>query len=142
MKSEILERWSKAPNYTGVDYSDYFIVASFTRDSDVYEIANFIGIADYLMDIEPESEKGWQIVRFGHWKHGYLYCILVHENSPLLSLCESIVQTLHDNPVFDEDVLNECEDLIQQIHQIVSEKGEEMPCETPAELLLRIVPYL
>jgi len=66
----------------------------------------------------------------------------VHENSPLLSLCESIVQTLHDNPVFDEDVLNECEDLIQQIHQIASEKGEEMPCETPAELLLRIVPYL
>ena len=115
MRESILKRWQNAPNYTGEDFSDYYVVASFTRDSNVYEIANFIGIADCLMDIEPESDSGWIIVRFGHWKHGYLYCILVHENSPLLSLCESIVQTLHENPVFDEDVLTECEDLIQQI---------------------------
>jgi len=115
MESEILERWQNAPNYTGEDFSNYYVVTSFNRDSNVYEVANYLAIASYLMDVEPESEKGWQIVRFGHWKHGYLYCILVHENSPLLSLCEAIVQTLHENPVFDEDVLTECEDLIQQI---------------------------
>jgi len=115
MESEILKRWSSAPNYTGEDFSDCYVVSSFTRDSNVYEVANFIAIASYLMDVEPESEKGWQIVRFGHWKHGYLFSILVHKNSPLVALCEALVQTLHENPVFDEDVLTECEDLIQQI---------------------------
>jgi hypothetical protein len=115
MQSQILKRWSKAHNYTGEDFSDCYVVSSFTRDSNVYEVANFIAIASYLMDVEPESEKGWQIVRFGHWKHGYLFSILVHKNSPLVALCEALVQTLHENPVFDEDVLNECEDLIQQI---------------------------
>lgn len=114
MESEILKRWSNAPNYTGEDFSDCYVVSSFTRDSNVYEVANFIAIASYLMDVEPESDSGWKIVRFEHWKHGYLYCILVHKNSPLVALCEALAIAMREYP-FDEDVLTECEDLIQQI---------------------------
>ena len=114
MKSEILKRWESAPNYTGEDFSDYYVVASLTRDSNVYEVANFIGIASYLIDKEPQSDSGWIIARFDHWKHGYLYCILVHEKSLLVALCEALVIAMREYP-FDEDILTECEELLRTL---------------------------
>jgi hypothetical protein len=149
MQSEILKRWSNAENYLGEDFSDYFIVTTFNRDSNVYEIANFIGIASHLMDIEPESEQGWKIVRFGHWMHGYLYCILVHENSPLVAECEAIAKALREYPIYNENVLNECESLIlnemqEIIEDVDTETQMQMLSEAPAayycESLLK--PYL
>jgi len=147
MKDSILKRWQNAPNYTGEDFSDYFIVTFFTRDSNVYEVANFIAVANRLMDIEDESERGWKIARFGHWACGYLYCIFVHKDSPLVSLCEEIAKALREYGIFDEDILNECEELIRQA--IIEDADEDEDAETliheaPASLICEplLKPYL
>ena len=146
MKSEILKRWQNAPNYTGEDFSDYYVVTSFTRDSNVIEVANFIGIASHLMDIEPESEQGWKIARFGHWACGYLYCIFVHKDSPLIAECEEIAKALLEYPVFDENVLAECESLIEEeLSEIEdTETRMQMLIEAPASLICEslLKPYL
>jgi len=146
MKSEILKRWESAPNYMGEDFSDYFIVTSFNRDSNVYEIANFIGIANHLMDIEDESDSGWKIARFGHWMHGYLYCIFVHKDSHLIAECEEIALSLSEYPVFDDDVLAECESLIEEeLSEIEdTETRMQMLIEAPASLICEslLKPYL
>ena len=136
MRETILKRWKNAENYLGEDFSDYFIVTSFTRDSNVYEVANFIGIANYLMDIEPESEQGWKIARFGHWACGYVYCILVHKDSPLVALCEAIARSLREYPVFDEDILAECEAMIEEsLSDVDTETRMKMLIEAPASLI-------
>jgi hypothetical protein len=145
MESEILKRWKNAENYLGEDFSDYFIVTSFSRDSNVYEVANFIGIANYLMDIEPESEQGWKIARFGHWSCGYLYCIFVHKDSPLVPLCETIARSLREYPIFDEDILAECESMIEEsLSDVDTETRMKMLLEAPASLICEpfLKPYL
>ncbi len=138
-ESKILKRWSATSNYLGEDLSDYYVVTTFTRDSDVLSVANFIAIASYLMEIEPESERGWRIARFGHWACGYLYCVLVHKDSNLVKECEALAIAMREYPVLDEEILTECEDLIRQ-----SVEDEEMLYEAPAayycESLLK--PYL
>ena len=145
-ESKILKRWSSAPNYTGEDFSDYFIVTSFNRDSNVIEVANFIAIADFLMDIEPESEQGWKIARFGHWACGYFYSILVHENSPLVEECEEIARSLREYPVLDDGILDECESLIEEeLSEIEdTETRMKMIIEAPASLICEplLKPYL
>ena len=136
MRETILKRWENAPNYMGEDFSDYYVVTSFSRDSNVYEVANFIGIANYLMDIEPESEQGWKIARFGHWMHGYLYFILVHKDSPLVPLCETIARSLREYPIFDEGVLAECEAMIEEsLSDVDTETRMKMLLEAPASLI-------
>jgi len=145
MRETILKRWKNAENYLGEDFSDYFIVTSFTRDSNVYEVANFIGIANYLMDIEPESEQGWKIARFGHWACGYVYCILVHKDSPLVAECEAIARSLREYPIFDEGVLAECESLIEEsLSDVDTETRMQMLIEAPASLICEslLKPYL
>ena len=146
MKESILKRWSSAENYMGEDFSDYYVVSSFTRDSNVIEVANFIAIADFLMDIEDESERGWKIVRFGHWACGYLYSILVHKDSPLVAECEEIARSLREYPIFDDDVLAECEALIEEeLSEIEdTETRMKMIIEAPASLICEplLKPYL
>jgi len=142
MRKTILKQWKNAPNYLGEDFSDYYVVVSFTRDSDVVSVANFIAIADRLMDIEPESERGWKIARFGHWACGYLYCILVHKDSPLVSVCEDIARAMREYPIFDEDVLAECEEIIREA--IIEDADEDADVETliheaPASLICESV---
>ena len=144
-ESKILKRWTNAPNYTGEDFSDYFIVTSFNRDSNVIEVANFIAIASYLMDIEPESEQGWKIARFGHWACGYLYCIFVHKDSHLVEECEEIARALREYPVYNEDVLAECEALIEEeLSDVDTETRMQMLIEAPAALICEplLKPYL
>ena len=129
----------------GEDFSDYYVVTSFSRDSNVYEIANFIGIASHLMDIEPESDSGWKIARFGHWACGYFYSILVHENSPLVEECEEIARALREYPVYNEDVLAECEALIEEeLSDVDTETRMQMLIEAPAALICEplLKPYL
>jgi len=142
-ESKILKRWSASANYLGEDFSDYYVVTSFSRDSDVVCVANFIAIARRLSSIEPESERGWRIVKFGHWACGYFYSIIVHENSPLVPECEAIVIAMREYPIYNEDVLSECESLIEES---LSENGNadtlihEVPAGYYCESLLK--PYL
>ena len=145
MRETILKRWENAPNYMGEDFSDYYVVTSFSRDSNVYEVANFIGIANYLMDIEPESEQGWKIARFGHWSCGYLYCIFVHKDSHLVKACEEIALSLREYPIFDEGILAECEAMIEDsLSDVDTETRMKMLIEAPASLICEslLKPYL
>lgn len=145
-ESKILKRWSSAENYMGEDFGDYFIVTSFSRDSDVVCVANFIAIARRLSSIEPESERGWRIVKFGHWACGYFYSIIVHENSPLVPECEAIVIAMREYPIYNEDVLSECESLIEESLSEIedTETRIEMLFDAPAALICEslLKPYL
>ena len=147
MKESILKRWSSAENYLGEDFSEYFIVTSFNRDSNVYEVSNFLAIARHLSAIESESDSGWKIVRFSHWMCGYFYSILVHENSPLVPECEAIVIAMREYPIYNEDVLSECESVIlneMQIEDVDTETQMQMLSEAPAALICEslLSPYL
>ena len=116
-ESKILPRWKSASNYMGEDLSDYYVLTSFSRDSNVYPVANFIGIARRLTSLEPESDNGWRIVQFGHWGCGYIYSILIHVFSPLVAEAETIAKVLRDYSIYDDGVLCECEALIEEAIQ-------------------------
>jgi len=85
-----------------------------SRDANYITVANFIAIARHLTSIEPESDKGWKIVCFGSWDCGHFYSILIHKDSPLVAEAQDIANKLREYPIYDENLLSECEELVKE----------------------------
>jgi len=105
---------AKQQNNTTMRELNYCYTICFTRDSHIFDVANFIAFARRLNSIEPKSEKGWLVVRFGHLKHGYVYSILIHKDSPLLRVAESSARELKEYPILDKQIFEECAKMIKK----------------------------
>jgi hypothetical protein len=69
----------------------------------------------------------------------------VHKDSPLVPLCETIAKALREYPVFDEDILAECESMIEEsLSDVDTETRMKMLLEAPASLICEslLKPYL
>jgi hypothetical protein len=103
---EIIERWQRAANYGGTDYSDYFVFLSQHRDSDRLTRCNFRAALDA---IGGESDSVI-IARANHWGYGWVESILIHESdTEALDNAEDILAALSDYPVVDDYALSDME---------------------------------
>ena len=115
---EIIERWHRASNYGGTDYSDHFVFLSQHRDSDRLTRCNFRAGLDAL---GGESETVI-IARANHWGYGWVESILIHESdTETLDKAEDILAALSDYPVIDEHALSDME--YDEAHQSWEQMG-------------------
>lgn len=96
----MLKRWTRAPNYMGETYYDYFVVLGQHRDSHSLDRSNF---AVALTRLGGESETVI-VVRSNHWAVGWVEGILVHESDKVsLETAEQIKESLSDYPALDDE---------------------------------------
>lgn len=104
----MMKRWEKASNYVGTNFSDYFVLLSRHRDSDVLTNCNF-EVA--LEQLGGESDNDGVIVEHaGHWAVGWVESILIHKDSPMVKLGNDIKKRLDDYPVLDDSAFSDAEE--------------------------------
>lgn len=96
-----LQLWSKAGNYIGEDYSDYYIGPGKSRDSDLLTQSNF-DVALEMLGGEQENDTV-VVARSSHWGCGWGEQILVRKDCIQVNMLERIRFMLEDYPVLDED---------------------------------------
>lgn len=95
-----MEKWTRAPNYIGETYYEYFVVLGKHRDSDTLTRSNF-DVALEMLDGESETVI---IVRSSHWAVGWIEGLFVHENDKAsLEIAEEIKESLSQYPVLDDE---------------------------------------
>jgi len=119
-----LEKWTRAPNYLGEDFSNYYLVCGQHRDSDYIQQSNFI-IATKRLGGECDPEV--IIARSGHWAVGWVENLMVHESAKdKLDIALQIVNDIEDCVVLDFDHYSELKSdevytLIEEIKSDISE---------------------
>ena len=99
-----ISKWTRADNYMGDDYSEYYIVASTHRDADELMVSNFYSIRKTLLD----NHIRFLDIQFNHWLCGWIELLMVHEsNEKGLILADELNRSLEDYPVLDDDDYNE-----------------------------------
>jgi hypothetical protein len=95
-----MKKWTRASNYMGEEYPEYYIAYGKNRDSDAMTRANFDEI---LFRLGGES-KTVLVIRSGHWACGWIETILIHE-SDVESVAEGnkIEAQLSEYPVLDDE---------------------------------------
>ena len=94
-----LEKWERASNYIGENYSDYYVVYAQSRDSDLLTKSNFD-----VLEEEFDGKEGVEIVRFGSWATGWVEYIMIHEEADdLLMKADDYMEQLENYPVLDEE---------------------------------------
>lgn len=136
-----LTKWtSKDPatgtqNYLGTDCSNYYIVYTKTRDSDILAESNYAGI---LADLNTkfDNHESIQVLSFNHWACGYYDQIAIDSDlatKDILDYAEKILNDLDRYPVFDdEDYSNRrCEQAGLDLEEL--KKDIENECEYTKE---------
>ena len=90
--------WESSDNYCGPDYSDYYVAAGKTRDSDILTESNYDAVMEFLKKKKIKHEE----VRFVHWACGWVLALLVHKdyNVKKLNMLEEFLD--QDYPVLNE----------------------------------------
>ena len=96
-----LEKWERASNYLGTNYSEYYLVCGHHRDSDYAQQSNFIVATQRL---GGESEPDVIIARFNHWAVGWVENLMVHEKAEeKVMVATDIVNDIEKCGVLDDD---------------------------------------
>ena len=97
-----MDKWKSASNYMGEDYSQYYVLLTKSRDSDVLTKSNFDTALEQLGGENKDS--GVEVIRSGHWAVGWIEMILIHETATdKIKVGEQIEASLKDYPILDED---------------------------------------
>jgi hypothetical protein len=112
-----LERWERETNYFGNDYSNYCIIYSKNRDSNILELSNYSAIKE---ELECQNVKYIE-ERFNHWLCGYVDVLMIHEQyAEDIRSIEKYLSQLEDYPILDDDdyYRREDEELEEIYHEI------------------------
>jgi hypothetical protein len=94
-----MEKWSRADNYIGETYYDYYVCLSRHRDSGLIEESNFWSA---LKALNGESDTV-KIVRAKHWLCGWIEMILIHESDKVsVDKGNEIEESLEEYPILDD----------------------------------------
>lgn len=106
-----LDKWRYENNYIGKDYSDYYILYSHHRDSDILNESNYQGLKGMFIDLNGVIE-----ICSNHWAVGWVETILIHKSAEeTIKKGIEILERLSDYPVLDEeDFSNREYDLVSQ----------------------------
>lgn len=100
-------KWQRASNYAGEDYSDYYIIISRTRDSEAIQRSNF----DTTRQLFEENNIQYTNPTFNHWAVGWIEAILIHQSNKdaLQFAIEHIHEPLQDYPILNDMLWSEYE---------------------------------
>lgn len=114
---EHLELWTKADNYGGRDWSDWYVVETRHRDSDRLSESNWdsafaildaaarrLGERRCTLTDDGHPVRCIEVARANHWAVGWCEALCVHKDSPpsILRAADDIRRRLADYPVLDE----------------------------------------
>jgi hypothetical protein len=95
-----MKKWSRAENYIGESYFDYYVLLSRHRDSGLIEESNF-NSALKMLNGESDTVK---VIRASHWAVGWIEVILIHESDKVsVDKGNEIEESLGNYPILDED---------------------------------------
>lgn len=97
-----LKKWQLDSNYIGEDYSNFYVVLSKHRDSNLIEDSNFESVRRDIEHVYPDSTE---VIHLSHWAVGWVELLLIHEsNTEALEQADHIVYKLESiYPIYDED---------------------------------------
>lgn len=118
-----LKLWERSSNYIGPDYSDYFPLVGYTRDSGPLEKSNFEAMRDELSNKEGDLFKGVEIMGFSHWGCGWFDLIMIHKNArpELLKHADIMMESLEDYPILDDS--HYCDAIREEIQSVYDGLG-------------------
>lgn len=103
-----LDKWEYASNYAGTDYSEYYVIATRTRDSYILQESNFVVAFDLLGGIELDNRI--EISRSGHWACGWVEQLLVHSKyTKGVRIAQKIQEKLNNDGILDHEDYSERE---------------------------------
>lgn len=95
-----LKLWEGAENYSGEDYSDYYVGFAQSRDSDAMAQSNF---ATALEKLGGEHEPEVIVARFSHWGSGWIEAILVQKDAKdKVAILKGLIDQYNEYPLLDE----------------------------------------
>jgi len=93
-------KWVYESNYMGEDYSNYYVIYTHHRDSNIFETSNYESIREYL----KEKNAVFEEITFTNWLVGWHESIMIEESQiDSLLIAIDIIKQLEGYPIFDED---------------------------------------
>lgn len=96
---QYLKKWTEAPNYLGMDLTDYYVVAAESEQSESVDMSNYRVWHRLFPDLEEHSFGGY--MRFK--------ALMIHKDSSLLEAIDEKKKSLEDYSVLDEEDLSDLE---------------------------------
>jgi len=112
-----LKMWERSNNYTGRDWSDWYVVVSHNRDSDLLDESNWhcatelleaparrLGDRRCTIKDHGQPTRCIEVATFNHWGVGWIEALCVHKDSPpsVLRAADYIARRLENYPVLDD----------------------------------------
>ena len=96
---QYLKKWVEAPNYLGMDLTDYYVVAAESEQSDSIDMSNYRVWHRLFPDLEEFSFGGFMKFQ----------ALMIHKDSLLLEAIDEKKKSLKDYPILDEQDWSELE---------------------------------
>jgi hypothetical protein len=96
---QYLKKWTEAPNYLGMDLTDYYVVGVESEQSDSVDMSNYRVWHRLFPDLEEFSFGGFMKFK----------ALMIHKVSLLLEAIDEKKKSLEDYPILDEEDLSELE---------------------------------
>ena len=96
---QYLKKWTEAPNYLGMDLTDFYVVAAESEQSDSVDMSNYRVWHRLFPDLEEFSFGGCMEFK----------ALMIHKDSLLLEAIEEKKKSLEDYPILDEQDLSDLE---------------------------------
>lgn len=94
-----LKKWKEAPNYLGMDLTDYYVVAVQSEQSDSVEMSNYRVWHRLFPNLEEYSFGGGMRIK----------ALMIHKDSLILEAIDEKKESLGDYSVLDDQDLSELE---------------------------------
>lgn len=116
-----LNRWARPSNYSGADWSNYFVApVLINRDSGTIDRANYgtqwTALSEMQSDVDLEDTYSPQRVRENHWATGWVEWVAIHEdNAEALREADDLAEALESHTVLDNEALLqlECDEYLE-----------------------------
>ena len=96
---QYLKKWIKAPNYLGMDLTDYYVVSVESEQSDTVDMSNYRVWHRLFPDLEEFTFGGFKKFK----------ALMIHKDSLLLEAIDDKKKSLEGYPILDELDLSELE---------------------------------
>ena len=96
---QCLKKWIEAPNYLGMDLTDYYVVAAESEQSDTIDMSNYRVWHRLFPDLEQFTFGGFMKFK----------ALMIHKDSLLLEAIDEKMKSLKGYPILDDQDWSELE---------------------------------
>jgi hypothetical protein len=96
---QCLKKWIEAPNYLGMDLTDYYVVAVESEQSDTIDMSNYRVWHRLFPDLEQFTFGGFMKFK----------ALMIHKDSLLLEAIDEKMKSLKGYPILDDQDWSELE---------------------------------